>query len=699
MDENVEQVLLEKLMEYAKKNGVELEKDINEKYTIYISLDSIKNKLEIKELVLKLTGEYENKVIIDELYESLKENYDNSKKFIDKAYVSGSPSIKIIKEYIKMLMKYESIKELYVRIINEFIKDRNEDLAINRKKLENIDKWFTTIYKNKELITPEIKKMITQNAEILMNKNNQLIFLPLRDNHIKIFRILYDKIKDVPDILELVDKSNNDGTLLTWLCRLNLNDLLLDCFNKDKINPINVNNNSARTTPLMFMIEHARYNPDTCNILIKFLEKYHKQQQLDIELLMCLPNIKLLTDIIKLYEGNEHLLVYDSILNSEILYDKTNYNGSEQQHINLIFEKILKKNEIFKHTNILMNTIKFNNRDIFDIIIKNPETIKLLIDKITPVKLLLICLQKEQHYLEQLFRLLIQEIDSRIIDEIILLFHSNINVSYLMKQLGISQSEIDCIYNKIITRPSHINLETINSSYKIPTYKLIDYLWTNSDRKQEKFEYVNSNTGNKYITEFGCMTNSDGFNIIREFIKLSMCKTRTVEYNNEALEAKKKWIKTHIAVPDDISYDGINFEYIKQSINYSKYIFYCYDYTSHEIICIGTVLKRHIDKSYKLDGLCVDSKYPGLGLSFMNYIKKIIRQINQNEETKIRLESIQRYETLRFYKDRAGFDFNSKDDHGKAILNTKKLFDMDITYKKYLKYKAKYMNLRKKLLT
>ena len=107
----------------------------------------------------------------------------------------------------------------------------------------------------------------------------------------------------------------------------------------------------------------------------------------------------------------------------------------------------------------------------------------------------------------------------------------------------------------------------------------------------------------------------------------------------------------------------------------------------------------HDNQSYELVGLCVNSFYPGLGTSFMNYIKKIIKQLNQGNPTKLKLSAIPRYETVRFYKDKAGFDFTEKDEFHKAIRDGRELFKMDVTYKKYLKYKAKYMNLRKKLST
>ena len=756
----------------------------------------------------------------------------------------------------------------HTKIFMNAIKFNNEKILdiLIIKNPENIVEWFKIIYDQKKLITKYISDKIKQYAETLMSKNKTLIFLPLRADNIDIFRILYDKIKNVPGILEI---ENGDGTLLTWLCGLNLNDLLHKCFDNIKKDNFNTKESSG-DTPLLYMIKHARRNLDTNNILLRYLEKYHKEQRLgkellscvdvltynkvpvppnfellnkiinmyrcdmekqpdkllnfnytdlktkntvftyifdnqqvvdinllyniidintdillndnkydnpfftaiyknndavfegilkkypekinelinsknflasiifvyrqkeiyknenilklcfdkikvkpklDIELLQCIndtikiedkylhPNIALLKDIIDLYKGDEHLIVYDSILNSEILYDKEKYDVSELRDINLIFEKILENDKAFKHTNILMNVIKFSNRDIFNKIIKNPKNIKPLIDKSKPLKLLLICLQNERYYLEQLFKLLIQEIDSRIIDEIILLFHSNMNVKYLIDQLGIDQPKIDCIYNKIITRSSHINLETINSSYKIPNYELIKYLWDNSDRNQEKFEYVNSKTHDKYITEFGCLKNNGGSSIMKEFIDLGMCETRPVENTDQVYMSKLAWAKEHIANPDNIlAKTGIRFEHLKHSIKICNYIFYCYDYTTCKIICIGTLLNPRDDKSYELDALCVDSKYPGLGTNFMNYIKKITKQLNQYESTKIKLSAIPRYETVRFYKDKAGFDFTDKDKHGKAILN-ERLYEMDVTYKKYLKYKAKYMNLRKKLLT
>ena len=532
---------------------------------------------------------------------------------------------------------------------------------------ENIEEWFNKIYKNKELITTEIKEKITQNAEILMNKNNQLIFLPLRANHMDIFKILYNKIENVPGILKIVDENKNDGTLLAWLCYLNLNDLLNKCFDNIEQETFNIKESNG-DTPLIYMIKHARRNLDTNQILLSFLKKYHKKQPLDIELLLCVdkipPNFELLNKIIDIYKDDEEdLLVYDSILNSEILYKKI-YNVSEQKNINLIFEKISKKDEAFKNTNIMINALKFNNVNILDIIIKNP--------KIT---------------------------NNTITCEIFLLFHSNKYFENLIKQSGISQSEIDCIYNKIITRSSPLNLTTINSSYKIPNYELIYYLWTNSDRNQEKFEYVNSKTHDKYITEFGCLKNNGGSSIMKEFIDLGMCETRPVENTDQVYMSKLAWAKEHIANPDNIlAKTGIRFEHLKHSIKICNYIFYCYDYTTCKIICIGTLLNPRDDKSYELDALCVDSKYPGLGTNFMNYIKKITKQLNQYESTKIKLSAIPRYETVRFYKDKAGFDFTGKDKHGKAILESK-LFNMDVNYKKYLKYKAKYMNLRKKLLT
>ena len=541
-----------------------------------------------------------------------------------------------------------------------------------------------------------------------MKEDRTLIFLPLRGGNINLFRHLYKRyIKDVPGILELVDISNNDGTLLTWLCRLNLNDLLHKCF--DKINPINFNTKDSKEyTPLLYMIKHARCNLDTKKILLRFLTKYHDQQPLSEELFHCLPNVTLLKNIIILYEGNEHLLVYDSIINSEILYDKEKYDIFEQQHIKVIFRKILENDKAFKHTNILMNAIKFNNKNIFDKIIENSENIKPLIDKSTPINLMLVCLETAQkynkYYLHELLKLeifksLIQQDNSGIIDEIVLLFHYNMNVKYLIDQLGIDQPKIDCIYNKIITRPSLLDLETINSYYQISNYKLIKYLWTNSDRNQEKFEYVNSKTHDKYITEFGCLKNNGGSSIMKEFIDLGMCETRPVENTDQVYMSKLAWAKEHIANPDNIlAKTGIRFEHLKHSIKICNYIFYCYDYTTCKIICIGTLLNPRDDKSYELDALCVDSKYPGLGTNFMNYIKKITKQLNQYESTKIKLSAIPRYETVRFYKDKAGFDFTDKDKHGKAILN-ERLYEMDVTYKKYLKYKAKYMNLRKKLST
>jgi hypothetical protein len=177
------------------------------------------------------------------------------------------------------------------------------------------------------------------------------------------------------------------------------------------------------------MIKHARRNLDTKKILLRFLTKYHKEQPLSEELFYCLPNVTLLKNIIILYEGNEHLLVYDSIINSEILYDKTKYNIFEQQHIKVIFRKILENNKAFKHTNILMNAIKFNNKDIFDKIIENSENIKPLIDKSTPINLLFVCLETAQKYNEyylhellklEIFKSLIQQDNSGIIDEIVL---------------------------------------------------------------------------------------------------------------------------------------------------------------------------------------------------------------------------------------------------------------------------------------
>jgi len=518
-----------------------------------------------------------------------------------------------------------------------------------------------------------------------MKKNNQLILLQLRADNIDVFRILYDKIKNVPNILELVDKSNNNGTLLYWLCRLNLNDLLRDCF--DKINPMNVDTKDSKGyTPLIYMIVNAREKLDTYNILLRFLTKYHKEQRLDRELLLCVdkmirndvlipPNFELLNKIIDIYKDDEEdLLVYDSILNSEILYKKI-YNDSEQRNINLIFEKISKKNESFEDTNIMINVLKFNNQNIFNIIIKNPKIGKLSIKKISDT----------------------------IIGQIFLLFQFDTIVNQLIKKSEINQAEINCIYNKIITSSSNIYLATFGYSYTFPKYDLINFLWKNSNRKQETFVYVNNNTLQKYITEFGYLKNdAETYSIIRRFIEPNMCNTRIVEYDDYDIEDpdlknKNDWIEKHIADPTIISDESIHINYLIGTIGSCYYIFYCYDYTRHKLISIGTILKSDDNQSYELKGLCVDSKYPGLGTSFMNYIKKITKQLNQNKETKLQLFATERYETLKFYKEKAGFDFTNKDEHGKAELEEEGLFKMDVTYKKYLKYKAKYMNLRKKL--
>ena len=118
---------------------------------------------------------------------------------------------------------------------------------------ENIEEWFKKFYELKNKITEDIIDKIKLNAETLMTKNKKLIFLPARVNHIEIFRILYNEIKKIPGILELVDEKKNDGTLLAWLCWLNLNDLLDECFdniNKDTFNT----KESSGDTPLLYMI-------------------------------------------------------------------------------------------------------------------------------------------------------------------------------------------------------------------------------------------------------------------------------------------------------------------------------------------------------------------------------------------------------------------------------------------------------------
>jgi hypothetical protein len=423
-------------------------------------------------------------------------------------------------------------------------------------------------------------------------------------------------------------------------------------------------------------------------ILKKCFDKILSKPIFNRELLACIdgyikikgqylhPNIALLKDIIILYEESNNVLVYDSILDSEILYD-TKYNYSDQQDISLIFEKISKKDEAFKNTNIMINALTFNNERILDIIINNPKITKLSIE----------------------------EISNTIIGEIFLLFQSNKYVQKLISQSGISQSDIDNIYNKIITESSPKNLGIIHLNYEFKTYRLINLLWGNSDRKPEKFEYVNSRTKKKYITEFGCLLNIIGkpSEIITKFFKPEMCKTRDVIYDDKGNEERTNWIDKHIANPSNIpAKTAISTDYLEHSIETCNYIFYCYDYTTHNIISIGTVTysKYYQEKTiYELNGLCVDSKYPGLGLSFINYIKKITKQLTEGKPTRLKLSAIPRYETVKFYKDRASFDFAYKYDNGKAIADSSGLYEMDVNYKKYLKYKAKYMNLHKKLST